>query len=738
MSVTGKVVREGDSWMLHTAAAKHALTGKQRKELAARADCAPDELDGAEASFSQAYNGDLLKVERVRLPPPTEPATAAPAAGPQARRPPAAPTGPRLNPYGFLPFVAAPPPERVTAARSRTRSEPDLLSGWFDVELLPATPLSVFGGASSVPVTHKAESAGSGGQFRYVPHDDPSAEHRVVRLATGPDGLPTLPGSTLKGAARTWFEALTSSLRQMQDSPVAWRSSAPDDPALGRRLARLHLSGPTTTLQAGSRDGHPRTLPEGLSASLEPLERVPLDVTPGLKGPALLAARLQAVLKDYRLPDGAAPRLVQDGLELRSAQGGPGAFVLKVGVGLQSAVSVHLVNQEGSSPRISVPTPVLECWYAAHAASPAATGATTATKVSGVKAIAPNPALLKHGALVWYQMKGAEVVYLGALRNGRWADTSPVSGRVPEQHRADQAGLLTPAEQVFGCAGSGTRTSGAEREQGAVAGRVRVGTATWTGEPPERREYCLAPLSSPKLSAAGLYLEPSGGANQVAWTDDNISTVAGSKVYVHTVPAQDQPSDSLLRLAKDANGVAARTSQNSTVEALLPGGGHFVSRVHFEDLSKHELGALLLAFAPSFGKAADRGWKLGLGRPLGLGSVRNRIARTMLLSAEALSEPFSATPAVEVDEARVQQLRTDALTFYGLTRGESQHFDAFARHGAARDRRVEYLAFEDLTVGVDGQHRHQRSEGRMLPARTEPPPPTQGHRPRDNKPFRQR
>ena len=97
--------------------------------------------------------------------------------------------------------------------------------------------------------------------------------------------------------------------------------------------------------------------------------------------------------------------------------------------------------------------------------------------------------------------------------------------------------------------------------------------------PYDTATYSLPPLEQPKPSAAGFYLRKRKGRGAVAWWDDDVQA-AGTKMYYHRDPTP-----------VDRN---QRRYNASTVEAVEPGAA-YLSRIHFEDFTDAELGALLLS-----------------------------------------------------------------------------------------------------------------------------------------------
>lgn len=188
-----------------------------------------------------------------------------------------------------------------------------------------------------------------------------------------------------------------------------------------------------------------------------------------------------------------------------------------------------------------------------------------------------------------------------------------------------------------------------------VAGRVRVSVAWSDKTLGDTRLLPLQIFGSPKPQYYPFYLRPVNGvpSNQPAYYAalqqasgwwHNAGLLRGRKFYLHhpdavfdqQVPITPQcapisPDQACERvkitpeMVKELDDL--RSHQNATA-AVLPPGAEFKGYVEFDSLSDYELGLLLwaisLADSPRDG-CAERAHKLGMGRPIGMGSVRLKI-----------------------------------------------------------------------------------------------------------------
>jgi CRISPR-associated protein (TIGR03986 family) len=189
---------------------------------------------------------------------------------------------------------------------------------------------------------------------------------------------------------------------------------------------------------------------------------------------------------------------------------------------------------------------------------------------------------------------------------------------------------LCPACRVFGWVWG----TGAEGEQTpeprtpiAYAGRVRFSYGRLAHKA-GAFEATLAILSTPKPTTTRFYLihqdgQPRGwtggrydrqaGREDEAAGYDGPNVLRGRKFYRH--------HGSQLREQEYERAGGVQNDQNRTVHGVLEKGSKFTFTVHFENLAPVELGALLWALE------MEDGWhhRLGLGKPLGFGSVRIKI-----------------------------------------------------------------------------------------------------------------
>lgn len=209
---------------------------------------------------------------------------------------------------------------------------------------------------------------------------------------------------------------------------------------------------------------------------------------------------------------------------------------------------------------------------------------------------------------------------------------------------------LCPATRLFGW------TPEAENE-GGVAGRVSFSMA-WSDRRLEDTHLVpLKILGSPKPKYYPFYLRPADGqqpSTRVAYYTEHQEppwaqvrgTPRGRKSYLHhpqamtTNPAgvhyAERTADEVSQEARDSEPTWPHSHQNATC-AVLPAGATFRGVIEFDALDPYELGLLLwsLTFSNTPLQASPRhAHKLGMGKGIGLGSVRFHLERVVVQEPE--------------------------------------------------------------------------------------------------------
>lgn len=250
---------------------------------------------------------------------------------------------------------------------------------------------------------------------------------------------------------------------------------------------------------------------------------------------------------------------------------------------------------------------------------------------------------LKDGDLVYFRVEGAPgggriaEIALSSIWRGRveerlqgrlqWAGIHRFFGALSPNLLPFQTGrtVISVAEQMFGFVEEGKES---ERKSGrALAGRIyfshalfaglrRAYSQTWEGETvsPFEPETPLRILGSPKPPSPALYFKyPNRGGYIRKWElSPGKHHPQGRKFYLH-----HHPDD----IAKQHWCTTPQNEQENCLQKVkitpVKAGAVFHFHIDFDNLSRHELGLLLYSLQPT----NQFRHKIGMGKPLGLGSV---------------------------------------------------------------------------------------------------------------------
>lgn len=201
--------------------------------------------------------------------------------------------------------------------------------------------------------------------------------------------------------------------------------------------------------------------------------------------------------------------------------------------------------------------------------------------------------------------------------------------------KCDHYNELCPACRTFGWVyGStpGAHNALDEKQQAAYAGRLRFGHGKLKGQFKSLTEkrIPLAILSSPKPTTTRFYLKPSykppqnGLDDFSAGYDNKDNVLRGRKYFRH-----HGRSKNIAYWSSNEREYVHRgenSDQNRSLTNAAAPGNKFVFTIDFENLASVELGALLWSLQLN----ENTSHRLGLGKPLGFGSVKITVKKAML------------------------------------------------------------------------------------------------------------
>jgi len=162
------------------------------------------------------------------------------------------------------------------------------------------------------------------------------------------------------------------------------------------------------------------------------------------------------------------------------------------------------------------------------------------------------------------------------------------------------------------------RLFGYQNNKGGEAGRIFFEDAYGTNE--TSKEFgALKILSSPKPTTYQHYLKQKGPYASNHWGGAN-AEIRGTKVYWHRTAA-DWRNEDINIIAETQQELIKKCleykNEQFTVGEIVKSGALFSGRIRFENLTNVEVGLLLLSLDLPNGCAH----KIGMGKPLGLGSI---------------------------------------------------------------------------------------------------------------------
>lgn len=528
-----------------------------------------------------------------------------------------------LAPYNFVPL-----PRRVFSVESgvdvggesvklwqcHDRYVPGTSSGWIDLEIEALTPIYIRG-----PVP------GSAGQW----------DARDGRLRPAPysraDGTPVIPGSSLRGMVRNLVEILAfSKIQPVTDERPFFRTVAND------RIGKVYRS----KMIKGQRKPPGGFLHiENESATITPCEVLRVDRSTlqkqGLSipggpsySPPWPPQHGRCWVKRGEGSDRVSAIEIQD--ERPKADGWQaGTLVLTGNAPRKKREFVFLdpPREAGTGVRVSDAV-----WKRFHDADQITQWQERAyPRNKPTDRCRPRNGHLRGGEPVFYLLDDdGKLAFLGRAQMFRLPYEKSPAQLVPDALRDAPLDL---AQALFGRVKRNAGDAGS-----TIKGRLCFEDAVATGAPPDGdwREPVLVPriLSTPKPTTFQHYLVQDGSRDQIplsTYLEQDKTTIRGHKLYWHRwdpktgIELVREPDGHDAKLAALTGGDAQATTQHTVIQPVKAR-VRFEGRIRFENLADIELGALLHALRLPESCAH----KIGMGKPLGLGSVRieARLTRT--------------------------------------------------------------------------------------------------------------
>jgi len=537
--------------------------------------------------------------------------------------------------------------------------------GWIDLQIRTLTPLFIRG----------AVTRGNNGLW-----DSRDARVRPEPFLT-PEGTPAIPGSSLRGMVRTLVEILSfAKILPVSDQKPFFRTVSDD--RIGREYrARVLRGGKKPTGGFVRRDGDNWSIApcEVVRVSREVLSRAGLKFSAGPN-----------YAPDWRFQNKECwVRMRSESDEVEEIKfGNPGkdgwtrGRLVLTGNAPSKKREFVFLDEAPASSRIRIPE---EIWERFHDDDQITQWQERAFPVNQPEdGCRRMPGGLRDGEPVFFLQDDSKktednpegLVFLGRAQMFRFPyDLSP-SELVPEPIR--NAGLDL-AEAMFGLVG---------KDKKAIKGRVFFEDAVASDGGPEWLEDVIVPriLSSPKMTTFQHYLTQDAGREKdklTTYLNGDQTTIRGHKLYWHRWNSnqglaqvkEPQQHDQLLQ---DLSGRNPRDSQHTLIKPVKAG-VTFKGRIRFENLTDPELGALLSALELPEGCAH----RLGMGKPLGLGSVRIS-TQLHLIDRSRRYTSWTETGATSDDGARFRRVFVETMRRHAQQVHETLISDNSGLRGIAR------------------------------------------------------
>lgn len=259
------------------------------------------------------------------------------------------------------------------------------------------------------------------------------------------------------------------------------------------------------------------------------------------------------------------------------------------------------------------------------------------------------------GIPVFFKEINNTVVHFGHTLNYRLPYKEPISSKIPNLLKNGEFDII---QMLFGDV-----FYKGKKEQKIIASRLAFGDLLSENAIVNKdTSYLLKILSSPKPTTFQHYLEQGENAEKATKNWNSDTKIRGNKIYWHRETQMNLIDDNaqfdnlLIKYRKDntadltwnepwtkekdeynfKQGGELKTGSHTLRIKPIQEGAIFSGKIWFTNLSKLELGLLLTALEPSFETSGNQkiAHKLGLGKPLGLGSIEVNVDSIHLMNLE--------------------------------------------------------------------------------------------------------
>jgi len=224
---------------------------------------------------------------------------------------------------------------------------------------------------------------------------------------------------------------------------------------------------------------------------------------------------------------------------------------------------------------------------------------------------------LSVGEPIWFYRNGERATSIGFTQVHRKAFNFSIKDKVvgisPNLHFCDNINKLCPACNMFGSTDL-IEQKNEQKKKVAISGKISFGLGRLTDSSRKLEEEApLKILASPKPSCTYFYLQQD--EHDGDYNNPN-SRIRGRKLYYH----HSKDNLKYKRVEGDSKDNIIIDNLNVSIEALKD--FEFKSTIDFVNLSEYELGLLLFTLDMKNKKDKKVYHKIGMGKPLGLGTVK--------------------------------------------------------------------------------------------------------------------
>lgn len=233
----------------------------------------------------------------------------------------------------------------------------------------------------------------------------------------------------------------------------------------------------------------------------------------------------------------------------------------------------------------------------------------------------------KPGDTIWFRSKEKNIQEFGYAQIYRKPFGKSISDLLPQPfYPCSNYDMLCTSCRIFGWVHPQPTK---DLHKVAYAGRVKISHANLIEEKGTLDDFPLAKLSTPKPTTTFFYLLKNRKPDFYVKYDSSGAHLRGRKFYLHQKKAEEKEEYTRVGNNKD--------DQNRTIRDALKPGATFKFTIEFENLAPVEFGALLW----SIEMENDMFHKIGLGKPLGFGSVKLSIINISTLNVKERYASFS-------------------------------------------------------------------------------------------------